>query len=133
MIVFPQTGVAGCPVHAVLGQSVDGAGLDTLAALLAGFDQAQLMGSDQGMVTQVQICDQAAHTAAAPSRSDELAVGSVAAQADQVPQVLVGPRAYQSFLVKIVCGRGEVAFPPVSSIMTFMALPARLIMSLVEG
>lgn len=112
MIVLPQTGVAGFPVHAALGQGVDGAGLDTLAALLAGFDQAQLIGSDQGMVTQVQIRDQAAHAAATSGRSDELAIGAVATQADQVSQVLVGPQAYQPFLVEVVCGRGEGRLSP---------------------
>jgi hypothetical protein len=53
MIVLTQTGVASSSVHAAFGQGVDGAGLDTFAAVLASFDQAQLIGSDQWMVPQV--------------------------------------------------------------------------------
>ena len=121
MKALPQTGAASGPVHAVFGQSLYGTGLGTLAALFAGFEQAQLIGGDQGMVAQLQIRNQAAHTAAATCRGDELAVGSVPAQTDQ------------TFLVEVVCGRRRAAFPPPSSIMVFMAPPMRLIISLVAG
>ena len=91
MKVFLQTGVARCPVHAIYGQSVYGACLDTLPAFLPCSKQAKLIGGYQWMIAQIQIGHQAAHAATAPDRSDELAVGSVATQADQMPQMLVGP------------------------------------------
>lgn len=43
---------------------------------------------------------------------DALLTLFLAAQADQVPQVLVGPQAYQSFLVEVVCGRSEDRLAP---------------------
>ena len=47
-------------------KGIDGAGLDTFAALLARFDRTQLIGSDQRMVTQIQICNQTTHADALP-------------------------------------------------------------------
>ncbi len=110
MIVFSQSGIADCPIHSLLRQGVDGAGLDTLTAFLAGFEQAQFIGGDQRMITQIQIRNQASHAATATRRGDELAVGSVTTQTDKVPQMFVGSQADHSILVEVVCRRGECSF-----------------------
>jgi hypothetical protein len=85
------------------------------------------------MITQIQIRNQASHAAAATHRSDELAVGSVTAYTDKVPQMLVGPQADQSFFIEVVCAGVRTTFPPMSSIIACIALPIWTIMSFVEA
>lgn len=57
MIGLSQAVIEGFPVHATLGQDVDGVVFDTLASLLASFDQTQLISSDQGMALIWQSCE----------------------------------------------------------------------------
>ena len=54
------------------------------------------------MFAQIKVRNQASHATAAPGRSNKLAIGAVTAQADNMPQVLVGPAAHQPFFIEVM-------------------------------